>query len=134
MLKLTAIGSVGADAEVKKVNGKSVIQFSVAHSEKYTDSKGEKQESTTWVRCSKWADDGKTGVAEYIKKGTKVYVEGFPKVQTYTTKDGKQGASLELRVLQVELLGSKDSEPASQAPARPLGPAAADPAGDDLPF
>lgn len=136
MLKLTAIGSVGADAEVKQVNGKSVIEFSIAHSEKYIKN-GEKVDNTTWIRCSKWVDDGKDGVAQYIKKGTKVYVEGFPKAQAYVNKkDNSPAASLELRVLVVELCGGKDSESGPQAPARPSAyhaPGPESPA-DDLPF
>jgi single-strand DNA-binding protein len=56
------------------------------------------------VECAYWSD--RTGVAPYLKKGTQVYVEGTPEIKTYPKKDGTTGASLNLRVVQVQLLGS----------------------------
>lgn len=110
MLKMTMIGNLGRDAEVRDVNGQKVIAFTVAHSEKYTDRNGQQQERTQWVACSYWRNDGQTRVAEYLKVGQKVYVEGFPSVKPYLTKDGQQAASLELRVLSLELVGSRNDD------------------------
>jgi single-strand DNA-binding protein len=45
-------------------------------------------------------------IAPYLKKGQLVYVEGSPEVRTFTRNDGSSGASLTLRVLNVQLLGS----------------------------
>ncbi len=55
---------------------------------------------------------------QYLKKGTQVYVEGTPDIRTYTTNDGRQGASLSLRVSSVQLLGGKTDvqQPAVNAP------------------
>ena len=44
-----------------------------------------------------------------MKKGTQVYVEGTPDVRSYTTTDGRNGASLTLRIASVQLLGAKPS-------------------------
>jgi single-strand DNA-binding protein len=152
MIKMTVIGNLGRDAEVKDVNGKKVIEFSVAHSEKYTDRSGQQQERTTWVRCNYWRDGDRVGVADYLKKGKQVYVEGTPSVAAYTTKENQPGASLDLRVLSLELIGGREgggapsggqgggysapqsggyNRPGPSGPAPEPGPM--DPA-DDLPF
>lgn len=108
MIKLQVIGNLGKDAVVNNVNGKTVINFTVAHTEKYKDRDGNQQDKTTWVDCAYWTD--RTAVAPYLKKGTQVYAEGQPDVRTYTTADGRNGATLSLRVSGVQLLGTKSSD------------------------
>lgn len=147
MIKLQVIGNLGKDAIVNNVNGKNVINFTVAHTERYRDAQGNQKDKTTWVDCAYWTD--RTAVAPYLKKGTQVYVEGQPDVRTYNTQDGRQGATLTVRVLSVQLLGSRGNEggaPAgggsypSSAPAYSQPAAPAPSAGelteplDDLPF
>jgi len=107
MIKLQVIGNLGKDAVVNNVNGKTVINFNVAHTERYKDAQGNQKDRTTWVDCSYWTD--RTAVAPYLKKGTQVYVEGTPDVRSYTTADGRNGASLTLRIVSVQLLGAKPS-------------------------
>jgi len=131
MIKLTAIGHLGKDSEMNTVSGKNVINFTVAHSEKYKDAQGNQKEKTTWVSCSYWTE--RTGINPYLKKGTQVYVEGQPDVKSYTTKEGVHGATLTLRVSSVQLLGSKqesDNTPDGMTP--PITPIDDNP--DDLPF
>ncbi|MDP1764419.1 MAG: single-stranded DNA-binding protein [Sediminibacterium sp.] len=149
MIKLQVIGNLGKDALVNNVNGKNVINFAVAHTERYKDAQGNQKDKTTWVDCAYWTD--RTAVAPYLKKGTQVYVEGQPDVRTYTTQDGRNGATLSLRVASVQLLGSKSSDGAGSsneggaghyqsAPANSEPATAAPSAGelteplDDLPF
>jgi single-strand DNA-binding protein len=108
MIKLQVIGNLGKDALVNNVNGKSVINFTVAHTERFKDAQGNQKDRTTWVDCSYWTD--RTAVAPYLKKGTQVYVDGQPDVRAYTTQDGRQGATLTLRVASVQLLGAKSSD------------------------
>lgn len=103
MLKLQVIGHLGKDATVNNVNGKNVINFSVAHTEKFKDQQGNQTEKTVWVECAKWGET--TGVAPYLKKGTQVYAEGTPEVRTWES-NGKSGVSLHLRVVSLQLLGS----------------------------
>jgi len=108
MIKLQIIGHLGKDAEVREVNGKKVISFNVAHSERFKDSAGNLQSKTQWVSCSYWTDS--TGVLPYLIKGKLVYVEGTPSVDAYMSSAQNQpAASLNLRVLRVELLGGGDS-------------------------
>lgn len=103
MVKMQAIGHLGKDCVVNDVNGKKVINFSVAHSEKFKDAKGVEKEKTLWVECAYWSD--KTGIGQYLTKGQQVYVDGSPDVRTYTTANGQTGASLVLRVSQIQLVG-----------------------------
>ena len=110
MIKLQVIGHLGKDGTVNSVNGRNVINFTVAHSEKYKDAQGVQKDKTTWVDCAYWTD--RTAVAPYLKKGTLVYVEGTPDIRTYTTNDGRQGAIMTLRTSSVQLLGGRgDGQP-----------------------
>ncbi len=149
MIKLQVIGNLGKDCITNTVNGKTVMNFTVAHTEKFKDAQGNQKDKTIWVECAYWSD--RTGVAPYLKKGTQVYVEGSPEVRTYTKNDGTTGSSLSLRVLSVQLLGgggaaggargmdgANDSAPSysSQQPAY-AAPSNNDMGGDqtdDLPF
>jgi single-strand DNA-binding protein len=105
MIKMQVIGNLGKDCVVNTVNGKNVINFTVAHTEKYKDSQGNNQEKTTWVDCAYWAD--RTGLAPYLTKGKQVFVEGIPEVRSFTRNDGTSGASLSMRVRDVQLLGGR---------------------------
>jgi len=142
MIKMQVIGNLGKDCVVNTVNGKNVINFTVAHTEKYRDSQGNNQEKTTWVDCAYWTD--RTAVAPYLQKGTQVFVEGTPEVRSFTRNDGTAGASLSLRVREVQLLGRKGENNMAGSSAsentsynRQESPAAAsvnDDVADDLPF
>jgi single-strand DNA-binding protein len=141
MIKLQVIGNLGKDCTVNTVNGKNVINFNVAHTEKYRDGQGNPKERTTWVECAYWTD--KIGIAPYLKKGTQVYAEGTPDVRTYTTSDGRQGSALSLRIMNVQLLGSRNNnesndgsyqqQQSSYHAAAVPSPDVTEPA-DDLPF
>jgi single-strand DNA-binding protein len=104
MIKLQIIGNLGKDCIVKEVNGKTVINFSVAHTERYKDAQGNQKERTTWVECAYWTD--RTAVAQYLTKGRTVYAEGNPEADAYTNKEGQASATLRMRVQTVQLLGN----------------------------
>lgn len=105
MIKLQIIGNLGKDCVVNTVNGKNVINFTVAHTEKYKDSQGNLQEKTTWVDCAYWTD--RTAVAPYLMKGKQVYVEGQPEARSFQRNDGTPGSSLSLRVRELQLLSGR---------------------------
>ncbi|HET9746536.1 MAG TPA: single-stranded DNA-binding protein [Chitinophagaceae bacterium] len=136
MIKLQVIGHLGKDCVVNTVNGKNVINFTVAHTERYRDAQGNNQEKTTWVDCAYWSD--KTAISPYLTKGKQVYVEGTPEARSFQRNDGTPGSSLSLRVREIQLLGGKgDSGNVSAAPAPATAvPSASDIAEpvDDLPF
>lgn len=104
MIKMQIIGFIGQDATVNNVNGKSVINFSVAHSEKYKNKDGVEVNKSTWASCAYWTD--KINVAMYLKKGTQVYLEGVPEARTYTNKNNETLPQLNLRVISLNLLSS----------------------------
>ena len=109
MIKLQVIGNLGRDCTVNNVNGRTVINFSVAHTERYRDSTtGEMKPKTIWVECAYWTE--KTAIAPYLKKGTQVYAEGTPDTRSYTTQSGENKISLTLRIHNVQLLGSRPSD------------------------
>jgi single-strand DNA-binding protein len=139
MIKMQVIGNLGKDCVVNTVNGKNVINFTVAHTEKYKDGQGNMQEKTTWVDCAYWTD--RTAIAPYLMKGQQVYAEGQPEVKSYAKNDGTPGASLILRVREVQLLGRKGDNNAGgggyssgNAGNQQTAPAGMDEAADDLPF
>ncbi|MFM7839812.1 MAG: single-stranded DNA-binding protein [Chitinophagaceae bacterium] len=140
MIKLQVIGNLGKDCVTNTVNGKNVINFNVAHTEKYRDAQGNQKDKTIWVECAYWTE--RTGIAPYLRKGTQVYVEGTPEVRTYSKNDGTTGTSLSLRVVSVQLLGSRGDNSSSSgasglgSAAQPMAPAASEITEpiDDLPF
>lgn len=134
MIKMQAIGHLGKDCTVGEANGSNVINFNVAHSEKWTDGQGVSHERTVWIDCSLWKE--KTGIAQYLKKGTQVYVEGTPEARSYTANDGTAKATLSLKVFNVYLLGGakqQDGQNARPPEAQPQSKTAPT-AEDDLPF
>ena len=141
MIKMQVIGNLGKDCVVNTVNGKNVINFTVAHTEKYKDSQGNQQEKTTWVDCAYWTD--RTAVAQYLTKGKQVYAEGQPEVRSFQRNDGTPGASLSLRVREIQLLGGRGEsagggsyQPAAAASSSGTVPSPSDITEpvDDLPF
>ncbi|MBA2563190.1 MAG: single-stranded DNA-binding protein [Chitinophagaceae bacterium] len=106
MIKLQIVGNLGADCIQKEVNGKTVINFNVAHTEKFKDGQGNLKEKTIWVNCAYWTD--RTAIVPYLKKGQMVYAEGSPEAEGYMNKDNQAAATLRLRVQNIQLLGSKN--------------------------
>ena len=139
MIKLQVIGNLGKDCITNTVNGKNVINFSVAHTEKYRDQQNNLVEKTTWVECAYWTE--RTGIAPYLMKGQQVYAEGVPEVRTYPKNDGTTGASLVLKVFNIQLLGGKTAggqqqtnQPAYNGATANVGQGDIPEAVDDLPF
>ena len=130
MIKLQLIGHLGKDCIVNTVNEKNVINFTVAHTEKFRDSKGNNQERTTWVDCAYWTDS--TAVSPYLTKGKEVYIEGTPEVKTYTKNDGTTAASLLMRVRLIQLVGGRSEN--GKASLGQIPNAVEVNEGEDLPF
>lgn len=108
--KMTIIGNLGADPEVRYLDGGAVVAtFNVATTEKFTNRNGEKVEQTEWFRVELWNEQAK--VAEkYLKKGNAVYVEGRLRTELWTDKEGKERTSLRVRATTMQLLGSPNSD------------------------
>lgn len=119
MLTLTIAGHLGKDATLsKEVNGQVAINFSVAHTVKWTDKNNVKKERTTWVECAYWRKKEETdpALAQYLKKGTSVVVIGEPDARAWVNDNtGELRANLTLRVDDLQLMGQpKPKATASQ--------------------
>jgi single-strand DNA-binding protein len=110
MLKVNIIGHVGKDAEMKYTpSGQAVTQFSVAHTEQYTNAGGEQVKKTVWVRVSAWGKLAEN-CSKYVRKGMLVHVEGKlnadengnPKI--YTKQDGTAGSNFDITAFTVLFL------------------------------
>lgn len=119
MNKAQLIGHLGKDPEIRTTQGGAkVCSFTVATSEAWKDKKtGERKEKTEWHRIVIFSP-GLVGVAEkYLRKGSKVFVEGQLATRKWTDNKGHDNYTTEIAVKELELL---DRKPASAAePAAP---------------
>lgn len=112
--KVTLIGNLGRDPEQRYTpSGQALTNFSVATSEKWTGQDGQPQERTVWWRVSVFGKQAET-CAQYLRKGSKVYVEGRmqadPKTggpRIWTGQDGAPRASFEVTGNTVKFLSSR---------------------------
>ncbi|WP_367109787.1 single-stranded DNA-binding protein [uncultured Psychrobacter sp.] len=111
--KVIIIGNLGADPEARQFNnGGSVTNISVATSEQWTDKQsGEKREATEWHRISLFNRLGEIA-AQYLRKGSKVYIEGSLRTRKYQDQNGQDRYITEIRADQMQML---DSAGGSQA-------------------
>jgi single-strand DNA-binding protein len=116
MNQLQFIGNVGRDPEMRYTpSGQAVTNFSVAVSEKYTASSGEKVSKTIWYRVTTW---GKTAeiCKQYVAKGMKVFVNGKlnadetgnPRI--WKKSDGEAAANFEVTAHNVEFLSKSENQ------------------------
>lgn len=141
--KVILVGNLGKDPEVRRTqDGKPIVNMTVATSESWRDKQtGERKEKTEWHRVVIF-NEGLAKVAEqYLKKGSKVYLEGQLQTRKWTDKDGVEKYSTEV-VLQgfggslVMLDGPQKSERDGQQTKSPShGKPSADRGMDDeIPF
>lgn len=111
--KVILVGNLGKDPEVRYTQeGAPVASFSLATSEKWKDKSGNAQESTEWHNITAWnklADVCK----QYLSKGSKVYIEGRIKTQTWNDREGNPRKTTNIVVTNLVMLGGakKDAEP-----------------------
>ena len=104
--KFIGIGNLGKDPEMRFMpDGKAVCNFSIAISEKYKDKSGESKEVTEWVNVALFGKLAEIA-GEYLKKGSKVYVEGKMKTEKYS-KDGIDRHTTKIIGEKMEMLNSK---------------------------
>ena len=138
MLQVEIIGNIGNDAQVKDFNGKKYIAFNVAHSEKFKNQQGVETERTTWVSVLK---PGESAVAQYLKKGTPVFVRGDLSVKAYKDSQHQTQVGVNCLARELQLLPSskRDQSQASAADSQQPAteaeqPQATDGSESDLPF
>ncbi len=110
MKRIEVIGNIGKDAVIKDFNDKKAINFNIAENEYYTDKDGNKIEKTSWFNCTLWKSESQSiKIAEYLKKGVKVFIEGTPKADSYITDKGESVAFINIQVKNIELLSKVEN-------------------------
>jgi single-strand DNA-binding protein len=96
--KVILMGNLGRDPEVKRLNsGDPVVNLSVATSESWRDKgSGERKERTEWHRVVIYNENLAKIAEQYLRKGSKVYLEGQLQTRKYTDKDGAEKFSTEV--------------------------------------
>ena len=135
--KVILIGNLGADPELKYTpSGSAVSNFTLATNESWVDGKGERQEKTEWHRIVVW---GKLAEIcnEYLKKGSKVYIEGRLQTRSWDGQDGNKRYTTEIVARDMQMLDSREGggrgEEWGGSEAAPSPPEASR-EDDDLPF
>lgn len=130
--KVTLIGNLGDDVKMHKFdNGNCIGNFPVATSLTWKNKEGEKQTKTSWhniVVSNKMAEL----CAQYLSKGSKVYIEGSIDYRQWEDKEGAKRYTTEIRAREVKFLDSKGE--GDNTAAQPKEQLANKGGEDDLPF
>lgn len=96
--KVILVGNLGKDPEVRRMtSGEPVVNLSIATSESWRDkTSGEKKEKTEWHRVVIFNENLAKVAEQYLKKGSKVYLEGALQTRKWTDKDGQEKYSTEV--------------------------------------
>ncbi len=96
--KVILVGNLGRDPEVRRLSsGDPVVNFSIATSETWKDkSSGERKEKTEWHNVVIYNENLGRVAEQYLKKGSKVYIEGQLQTREYTDKEGQQRKTTEV--------------------------------------
>ena len=124
--KVTLIGRLGRNPETRYMpNGDAVCNFSVATDESRKDAQGNRQECTEWHNITMYRRLAEIA-AQYLKKGSLVYLEGKIQSRKYTGKDGVERTAYDIVANEMKMLGGgQDGQTAlapqanGQAPAHP---------------
>lgn len=142
--KVILVGNLGADPETRYMpSGGAVTNLSIATSEGWKDKNtGEQQERTEWHRVVLFNRLAEIA-GEYLRKGSKVYVEGSLRTRKWQDKNGVDRYTTEIIAGEMQMLDSRggsqsysDGPSSSQSSAKPAQaePAMADDFDDDIPF
>ncbi len=112
--KVIVVGNLGADPDTRFMpSGNAVTNISVATSESWNDKEtGERQEKTEWHRVVFFGRLAEIA-SEYLKKGSQVYVEGKLQTRKWEDKEGNERWTTEIVSNQMQMLGEKMSQSAS---------------------
>ncbi|MDN3565383.1 single-stranded DNA-binding protein [Paeniroseomonas aquatica] len=96
--KVILVGNLGRDPEARNMqNGGKVVSFSIATSDTWNDkASGERKEKTQWHRIAIFNEKLGEIAEKYLKKGSKVYLEGSIETRKYTDKDGQERETTEI--------------------------------------
>ena len=95
--KVILVGNLGRDPEIRHTaNGKKIANFSLATSEVWKDANGERQERTEWHRIVVFNSSTADFVERFLKKGSKVYIEGSLQTRKWTDNSGQEKYTTEI--------------------------------------
>lgn len=95
--KVTLVGNLGRDPEVRHTNaGQKIVHLTVATSDTWKDKAGERQERTEWHRVVVFNTNLADFAEKYLRKGSKVYVEGALQTRKYNDASGQEKYSTEI--------------------------------------
>ena len=109
--KVILVGNLGRDPETRTFpSGDQICNVTLATTDKWKDKQtGEPKEATEWHRLvfnGRLADIA----AQYLRKGSQIYVEGQIRTRKYTDKDGVEKYATDIRVDQMQMLGSRQGQ------------------------
>jgi single-strand DNA-binding protein len=106
--KVILVGNLGKDPETRYMpNGKAVTNFSIATSESWKDKQtGEQREQTEWHNIVMY-DRLAEIAAEYLRKGSQVYIEGKLRTRKWQDKEGRDRYTTEINANEMQMLGAR---------------------------
>jgi len=118
--KVILVGRLGKDPEIRSTpSGTSVVHFTMATDEKFTDRNGEKQERTEWHNITAWGKLAEI-CGQYLRKGKLIYIEGSIRTDSWDDKQtGQKRYKTEVEANTMKMLDRRgDEEGGSYAGAR----------------
>ncbi len=136
--KVILIGNLGKDPEMKYTpSGVAVTTFSLATGDRYKDQSGEYKDKTEWHNIVVWRNLAEI-CNNYLKKGSKIYIEGRIQTRSWDDKDGIKKYITEIVARDMIMLDSKGGTGGANAgtgePPLPSSPPDEQMTSDDLPF
>jgi single-strand DNA-binding protein len=134
--KVILVGNLGKDAELRYTpGGTAVATLRLATTDRFKDKDGQWKEQTEWHTVVIW-DKTAESLAEYLRKGKQIYVEGRLQTRSWDDREGKKRYSTEIRGDRLVLLGGRGPQAEREEPASAAEPAreTAEITDDDIPF
>ena len=133
--KVILVGNLGADPESRAMpSGSSVTNIRVATSESWKDkTTGDQQERTEWHNVAFFGRLAEVA-AEYLRKGSQVYIEGKIRTRKWQDRDGNDRWSTEIIANEMQMLGGRAGSGAPAPTVVAEAPPASTEFDDDIPF
>lgn len=133
--KVILVGNLGQDPETRNMpSGGAVTNISVATSEQWKDKQtGDQKERTEWHKVAFFGRLAEIA-AEYLRKGSQVYVEGKLRTRKWQDRDGNDRWTTEVIADELQMLGSQESTGVAERGTKPAAGSYGEPLDDDIPF
>ena len=118
MLKASLIGNLGGDPDLRySPEGRAFLRMNVACNSRVRSPEGEWQDHTEWVRVTIFGQQAER-LAQYLRKGSRVYVEGRLEARPWTDRQQELHAGLEVLANEVQFMSPRAEGEAAQGPTR----------------